>query len=173
MGIVFALFGYGLSFWFASPKMELAESSKDWPSVTGSIITSEVINSRRSKGTMYSPKVAYSYIVEGKHLENSALDNGAAWSSSNSSTSYAIVNKYSQGSRVPVYYNPQNPSQSVLETGIPSSLTWAYRGGLVALVLGLLVVLSGVKSLLRSVPPPFPLRDTGRSENAGDPPQMS
>jgi len=158
-GLLFIVFGYFLSFNYAASRIEVAENSINWPSVEGKILSSEV-SSRKGSGTKrsrgsgktYSPDVVYSYTVEGKSYQNSDIDAGdigpGGWSTSNHSRVQEIVDKYPEGSKLSVYYNPSSPKVSLLDTSMPSSMIWFYRGGIVTILLGVWLLVSVIGKIL-------------------------
>ena len=86
--------------------------SLSWPSTTGELIDSGVINSG-SDGGVYSANIQYQYAVNGRVYKSRRIAFLRWWGS----RKYAqkVVDKYSNNNHINVYYNPNNPRQSVLE----------------------------------------------------------
>jgi hypothetical protein len=91
--------------------------SNDWPTAVGQILASTINYRRRSGGghTPY-PLVMYTYQVEGRQYQSQRIYFGGAIGGS---AMMGVVKKYPVGAEVPVYYNPQNPADAVLERSIP------------------------------------------------------
>lgn len=92
--------------------------STTFPSTSGVIISSEVKHQRGSKGgTTYGVNISYSYEVAGRRYEGNTF-RYTTFSSSNSRNAYQTVRNYPPGKTVKVYYNPENPEDSLLSPGI-------------------------------------------------------
>lgn len=124
----------------------LAQSSRDWPTTDGIIVSSDVEDhvsrATRTQGkprksrTTYSARVEYEYTVEEQKHVATRIGFGQ-YSSSDASHAREIVKKYSPGSAVTVFYSPQSPNMSVLEPGMQTGLAIPIVLGLVAVVAGL------------------------------------
>jgi hypothetical protein len=85
LGPIFAIVGYVVAFHLGKPILDNAAASKNWPSVNGAIVESNV-STRRSDGkTMYSPNISYKYSVDGKEYRSSTIYFGDDGSSSSNS----------------------------------------------------------------------------------------
>jgi hypothetical protein len=109
--IVFSLGGVGL-FVFGWGNLSSGYSSKDWKTTHGVIIESRVVDNGRSKSGRRNnkPVIVYSYDVERDSYTSDRILFGIA--------SKAWVTKYPEGTPVTVAYNPSEPSQSTLNTGV-------------------------------------------------------
>ncbi len=119
---IFIIGGYMAYKYIAKPFQEEAEASLEWPSVTGEITYSDM-NSHISDGTkMYSVDIRYSYVIDNKTYNGAGItvaDNSGAVSSTSSKSSVVkTLKKYPKGKQVKVYYDPDFPESSVLETGM-------------------------------------------------------
>jgi hypothetical protein len=111
---------------FAPPNLRravLGQASTSWPSVSGKIVNSELVVGGDSDDTnRYSASIRYVYEVRGaRHMGDRVLfyyrwrfegrtnDRGSV---------EAVVRRYPVGREVPVYYDPRDPSTSVLEPGL-------------------------------------------------------
>lgn len=103
-----------------------AMASLTWPSVTGTVLVSQMVEETSGEVSGYSPLVTYSYAVSGQALQSSRVAFVA-------SKSKKVVAKYPKGSPVQVYFDPQQPSKAVLEKG-GSTRFMVFLG--VALILG-------------------------------------
>lgn len=96
-----------------------ARRSMSWPSTTGHVnsatVDVRVKNGANGTSTLYCPMIAYEYVVDGHHYMQNRLLMGAPVSSNFRSRAQKWVDRYPEGSTVKVYYNPDNPSEAVLE----------------------------------------------------------
>jgi hypothetical protein len=91
--------------------------SHGWSTTTGQILASTINYRRRSGGGHIPyPLVMYAYQVEGKPYQSQRIYFGGAVGGS---AMTGVVKKYPVGAQVPVYYNPQDPADAVLERSIP------------------------------------------------------
>ena len=95
-----------------------------WPSTMGTI-TSSFLERRHSSddgGSTDYPVVQYSYQVSGQAYQSTKLAPGPAVGGSGAGK---VVGRYPAGAQVMVFYNPQNPSDAVLERKAPAQwLMW-------------------------------------------------
>lgn len=137
--------------YFAASNLVRQAQTENWPSVQGTITRSEVVETRRNKSTEYGLKLAYAYSVDGQPHVGSKVQSTQSMSG-NRRFAEKQVARYPVGTRVPVYYQPGQPSEAVLETGLDSSELFLFMllipFNLIALWLGRAVV-----SSLRPEPP--------------------
>jgi len=122
-----------------------ATSSKEWPTVNGTIIRSKILvsehktsraNQTSQTEDYYLPDVAYRYSINGVTLQGDNIRYGLA---TNKAQAEKIVQQYSVGKVIEIYYNPDNSEQSVLQPG--------YFGGLFFFpIMGFIGILAGVFS---------------------------
>jgi hypothetical protein len=88
-----------------------------WPSTMGSVIMSRIEQRSSSEGgyTDY-PVVQYSYQVGGQTYQTYKLAPGPEVGGTGAGK---VVARYPSGAQVMVFYNPQNPSEAVLERKAP------------------------------------------------------
>jgi hypothetical protein len=89
-----------------------------WPSTMGTVNSSYLERRSSSEGgsTNY-PVVQYSYQVGGQTFQNSKLAPGPEVGGTGAGK---VVARYPAGAQVMVFYNPQNPSDAVLERKAPA-----------------------------------------------------
>ena len=94
-----------------------------WPSTMGSVVMSRVEwRSSSDSGSTAYPVVHYSYQVNGQAYEGYKLAPGPEVGGTGANK---IVARYPAGAQVMVFYNPQNPSEAVLEKKAPAQwLMW-------------------------------------------------
>ena len=94
-----------------------------WPSTMGTVNTSYLERRSSSEGgsTNY-PVVQYSYQVSGQTYHTTKLAPGPEVGGTGAGK---VVARYPVGAQVMVFYNPQNPSEAVLERKAPAQwLMW-------------------------------------------------
>ena len=107
-------------------KVAQAES---WLSTMGTVIYSSIEWRRGSKGSSVAyPVVQYTYQVMGQMHQGRKVMPGPEVGGTGA---HKVVNRYPAGAQVMVYYDPNNPSDAVLERGLPGYIKWLW----VALVL--------------------------------------
>lgn len=138
LAALFFFSGLGAVFYWGIPTIRTAKASESWPTVSGVVKESTVVEKTRSKSssrssrskrlsnrkettTTFQPEVCYKYMVDGETHFSSRLQAGVTVSYGSSATAYEVANKYPKGSTVEVYYDPNSPSESVLEPGLTFS----------------------------------------------------
>jgi hypothetical protein len=100
-----------------------ALQTRRWPRVPGQIESASVkaFQERKDDGpgwrTHYRPEIVYSYVVEGVRYTGDKASRGVQSSSTMEAPARRRAARYAPGSTVPVYYNPENPAESVLNPG--------------------------------------------------------
>lgn len=98
-----------------------AGAARSWPTAAGTVLES-ALESRRSsnnRGWVNYPRVIYTYTVSGQSYASSRIAPGMEVGGTGAP---GVIAKYPPGAQVKVYYNPQNPSDAVLETNTPASV---------------------------------------------------
>lgn len=121
-------------------------ASQNWMMTTGKVIAANVEARRGRSGTSgystsYYPNVVYEYEVNGQRYQNNRMYVGMQVGRGNYMTIQQQINHYPVGSPVQVYYDPNNPSQSVLERTSPGSRVLGFA---VILIIVILVVTVGI-----------------------------
>ena len=93
--------------------------SSAWPHTNGTITKSSMFRARK-KG--WTPIVEYSYSVGEQHMTSRRIRYGAF---SSRATKREVVARFKENTVVSVYYDPDNPTKSVLIPG-PHSGLWTY-----------------------------------------------
>jgi hypothetical protein len=122
--LVFSLCGLALCL-IALYYFRLAKQSKDWPSTTGIIIStgvSEVLKASDHYETELKPQICYAYKVGDDSYMSSRIGIMPNSSAISSATASKLTIKYPKDAQVSVYYNPDRPSQAVLEPGVNGNL---------------------------------------------------
>lgn len=109
---------------------QLAQESRDWPSVAGTMVQCQMVAQYRSG---YSVMVLYEYEVAGQSYRHNVLTYGSH-PLKTLMDKQTFVAEHPAGTPVTVYYKPENPQTAALFTG--PYPTWIF-----ALLVGLLVVM--------------------------------
>lgn len=141
VGIGFILFGVPLAMVRAGGLMSWSRS-RQWSQTTGSIINVVIEDVTHRDGfrtaddyDSYMAHVSYQYTVAGKEYvgkRRRIVDDATSYSEAE-----AVFNRYSAGDSVPVWYNPDDPGEAVLDRSV--SLTY-FVGGIVGIAFSTLGV---------------------------------
>ena len=169
VGIIFALVGAGIVYLGINAYLGSA-ATVNWPSVTGTILTSSVnttyqctntggtgtYGTAQSCGYVYTPLVSYRYIVNG--ITYTGHNINLNYVSSDSASAYAQVQEYQVGTNVSVYYNPQAPYTAVLQTGATVGNLFLPLFGAAFLIVGIILAIKGAitQGVGFSPPPAMP-----------------
>jgi hypothetical protein len=117
------------------------ESIEKWPSTYGKVISAEikeVISTKRTSGknvnqatvttVSYYPSVNYEYYASGKKHTSDQISVSVNGRSTPESIQ-PILDKYKAGSKVRVFYHPENPDDAVLEKVGDFSILFYFIGG--------------------------------------------
>lgn len=97
--------------------------SSGWNAAEGKILSSSVQRGCGKGGGSYYLDVNYTYLVHGKSYRNGKVwfGNGYCGGKTNAEI---IAYRYATGSSTPVYYNPNNPAESILVRGLIENGTY-------------------------------------------------
>jgi len=100
-----------------------AVQSLFWPSIEGSVISGSVETSHGSKGASKSkPVIHYSFSVNGVEYKSNRYSSTVARGSS--FWAKEVIDRHPAGSAITVYYNPDDPSNSMLDPGFQKDDVW-------------------------------------------------
>ncbi len=94
---------------------EQSLQTQSWETTTGMITRSELRRTGRG-GMGRKAELEYSYYVNGQLIENERIRFGGI-----DILPSHTLEKYPRGMEVDVYFDPENPSESVLEPNLPGS----------------------------------------------------
>ncbi len=138
---IFLLAGILLSFFTINWVTDGLES-KNWPAVEGTIISSEFISSRNSEDKpSYSAEIIYEYFINSEKYLSNSITSGSQSSSSSPRSAQGLVNKYNEGEKVKVYFNPEDPGKSLLEPGFHVTDALPFVFGIIFVLVGLVGIL--------------------------------
>ena len=105
---------------FATRRKMIAVQS--WSSAMGTVLASYLERRSSSDGSTNYPVVQYSYQVGGQSYQGAKIAPGMEVGGTGAGK---VVNRYPQGAQVMVFYDPNNPSDAVLEKKAPAQwLMW-------------------------------------------------
>lgn len=145
IGFIIAIVLGGVLLIVAGRSIFLGRKSQSWPTTPGTVLYTgmETYQSRDEDGslsTTYGATIQYSYEVGGTTFQSNRRTFTEVKTSSRRRVAQ-ILERYPQGSAVSVYYDPNDPSNCVLETGVG----WS---GYLFLALGGIIFLAGLAGLL-------------------------
>ena len=102
-----------------------ANATLSWPSTQGTVVTSEIKETGSSGQFTYKPVIIYAYQVHGKSLQSSKLQLGDEFLTDGShSQAEKLISEFPVGQSVVVFYNSEDPRDSVLVEGIATKFLW-------------------------------------------------
>ena len=98
--------------------LESARGSRRWPRASGTVVASYVEHTYDAEGNdLFRPAIAVRYVVDGEEYVCKRIRFGTDSGGSEPATRQT-ARSYRGGGTVGVYYNPENRSEAVLETGL-------------------------------------------------------
>jgi hypothetical protein len=94
-----------------------------WPTVSVTVTSSDVSTGVSNMGRWWQPELKYEYQIDGKNYASSRI-RYLMRPFYHPEDARQIQGAYPQGRRLRAAYDPQNPSESVLEPGIPEGMWW-------------------------------------------------
>lgn len=92
------------------------QKAQSWPGTSGMVLTSSVQSRRTGRSISTFPVVVYRYEVNGKTYQSQTIRAGEQFMNVRViGQAQATAARYQAGTAVTVYYNPENPAESVLE----------------------------------------------------------
>ena len=95
-----------------------------WPTASAQITKSAMMNGTMEQQKLRREEIEYIYNVHGNTFQNDRIQFGHMRLLDRRSLSFVkrgMLNNYSRDSTVRVHYNPSDPSDSVIEPGLPVS----------------------------------------------------
>ncbi len=107
-----------VTLWWAVDQLRAALRSRGWPSAVATIVRSERVKKTDGDGAMYwEPQVEYAFTVAGTEYRGTRIRFGGE-NAATAREAEQICGKYAAGREVPVRYNPRDPYEVALETGV-------------------------------------------------------
>lgn len=140
------LFAGSIILIIGSSKLWDAHKSSTWESTPGIITSSKIEDELTSDSTVvFHARINYAYEVNGKKYDGTRISFGD-FSSSSSERPFEITQRYSLGKKVDVYFNPENPKDSLLLPGIQPQTYFTTYFALVFLLFGALILFAQSRS---------------------------
>jgi len=147
--IIFVLMGVFIFIWGAWSAKN-GKASEEWADASGFIIKSYIkapdgdIATARDKFGRFQTKIIYQYTAGGRLYSGSNIAFGD-FSIRSRKQAITVSQKYPEGKRITIYYDPDNPGNSVLEPGI-SMNCYGFMGlGFTAMAAGIFTRIAGLK----------------------------
>lgn len=144
------VFFIGAALWMYdswSERVRLGSDSNGWPQVpatlNGAWVTME--GSVGDDSNTHAPNISYSYRVDGMEFSNNVIA-ATSYGFRERAEAEAFVADYPTD-RMQAHYNPENPSESVLEPGIPFAFRLLVLMPAALLLCGLLTLWTGLRAL--------------------------
>lgn len=134
---------------YSAVNLRKGKATTLWPSVNGKILGSDVrseeqVRERKQKLLFYNADVKYNYTVNGKEYVSDKI-RADLRGKTQTDEARRLVQLYSPGRTVAVYYNPRSPGDAVLEPGANPQTQTLLASGIA------LVVVAGAMLLVRFV----------------------
>lgn len=121
-GFLALVFG-GIGVWAvvqARRGQQKAHAAQGWPSAPGAIVEARVSRNSHEDSDgdthySYSPRLKYTYTVQGQTYTGSQITFGFQKSYNSESSAAAVLQRYPVGGQVMVIYDPHNPAEAALE----------------------------------------------------------
>jgi hypothetical protein len=142
IGAAFCVVGGGLGFGGLRARRK-AKAASSWPTVSGTILSTEVVTHRSSGGAKhgtrvsYEPVVKYSYSVDGKEFKDGRI--GFVDVSGGKGAAEKRIAAFASRTDLVVHYNPKDPKEAVLDPKASGSLG-LFAIGIFLIVVGALVL---------------------------------
>jgi hypothetical protein len=153
IGLLLVGLGYAIAFLLdgAAPSLLVQMNSKDWPSTTGIITHSDVIEeSTADDDSSYKSDIRAKYQVDNTKYRLFEIYPGHSTLGSNSNIeAVRLSSRYRVGKSVPVYFNPLDPNEAVLETGVHGRTLFVLAFAIVPAVLGMWLLLWSIRETWR------------------------
>jgi hypothetical protein len=126
-------------------KLQQVRRAARWPSAQDRIVRSQLRTARRRKAEDATtvtnvPDIEYAYAVDGVEYRSTRISLGDL--APGSPEGEAALQRYQVGRTGPVFYNPDNPREAVLERDPPASPALMYGLAVGVLAVGLAVVIA-------------------------------
>jgi len=138
LGLI-ALLGIVL-FYKGMRNVQMAVASEKWPVTAGTVVSSETTrsvmrdDSKNTESVTFDTKTTIGYRVNDQAYSTDVLHFGQTLGSSDKSDATLQRLRYPAGAKVPVSYDPGNPSVGVMKPGLHAEAFWLPGAGLAFLL---------------------------------------
>ncbi len=153
--VLFFGIGVGLIFLHRRNKRK-TEESLSWPETIGTVSESTIKQGSNVLGSsdedgesspVFTAEISYSYQVGGAEYASKRVAFGGSRSYSKRESAEKEAVRYPEGTRLPVYYDPKNPKEAVLDRTVKGS-NMVFVMGIMFIIIGLITLVVGVLVLL-------------------------
>ena len=123
----------------------ISTKTKKWTATKGKVLISNIDCSGyigEEADRLYKAKVEYQYNVNGESFFSKKIFYGDYVKANMPYRAKKIIEKYGKDEIITVYYNPDNPKKSVLETGVNIILYKTLFTGLCLIVLSIVIMMN-------------------------------
>jgi len=125
-------------------RYRIGKESSQWPSVQGKITYAHAQSSRTNKRNQYLPSVNYTYNINGKNYTGTRITASDEYQKTLIGAQN-ILKAYPVGAQVSVYYDPANPTVSLLERGTAKNVYVLIGGAVLCFFFAIAIVVSATK----------------------------
>ncbi len=144
LAVIIALVG-ALSLASGGWRLHASWAARDWPTTPGTVLSSTLEIDSDAESTTYTPRLSYSYTVDGAPHHASRIT-FAQRSMLGESWARKIVRDHPAGAEVTVHYDPSRPWKAALFVGVtPVAFAQPILGVALVVTAGVLVVASKKK----------------------------
>ncbi len=151
VGLIPLVIGFLLTFVWGYSDRQDGDASAYWPQAEGVVTASKFISrgSRKMDNLKYYPKVSYEYTVKGRTFTSSRIRfQIGGYYSTNRLGIEQIIKEYPVKKKIAVYYDPQDPAKSCLETGSTGGTTFLV--GMLCMLIGFILIVSAIVAAIKS-----------------------
>ena len=161
MVLLFALGLPGIIVFAIIVKMREVRRAATWKQGRAEIVKSELVaqtvqNSGAASKRVNKPSITYEFTVGPQRYRGTRIGIGEI--AGNDPRIPEIMKRYRHGASVPVYYDPENPKNCVLERDVPAGFgaIWVFIGALTVVFLGIALFFMFPDQALAFLAPYFP-----------------
>jgi hypothetical protein len=146
-GALFVAVPGGIILWMGLRSAWRGLASSHWPTVSGVVLHAGMTESQaKETGTrntyiFYSTKLAFRYQVNGQDYTTETVQFGRAIGSGDISNEAVLLLRYPAGTKVMVFYHPDDPALATVKPGVNTDVVWYLCGGAILILFGVFCVL--------------------------------
>ena len=138
-GVAFALFGLFL-LWQGIRAVQRGRASQHWATTTGTVLHTELADHQNDEGHVtFTATINYEYEVAGLPYQSTKYNAEGTPHLNSLRQAQRIADSYATGSTIKVFYDPENPKETLLETGVPHSSWTTIAMGVIFLGVGIYI----------------------------------
>jgi hypothetical protein len=138
--LVLLLAGAGTALVYGPYMVWRSYAVRAWPTVEGVVTQSELVETRKSGDRAWRPEVEVRYVVDGAEHTTDAIWAAGDRSFRDQGEARTVLARYAVGGAARVSYDPDDPSDAILDPGEVWRAWLTVGFGLVLIIAGLAVV---------------------------------